>query len=103
MSQYAPFTSRTVIGRWRWRRPGDESGEIVAAVRQVGLHDDARLELGELWLAQQLAEQLQREVLRVVVLHVEVHERPAFAGEAQQRPDAALGLLEHRPRAPSGS
>ena len=63
-------------------------------VLQVGLDDDAGLELCELVLVEQLAEQLQREVLDVVVLHVEVHEGPAGLRPPQYRAQTRLGLRQ---------
>ena len=72
-------------------RPGDEVGEVVAGVAQVGLDHDAGRHVGELVLGQQVAEQRQREVLGVVVLHVEVHVGVAVAGHPQDRADALLG------------
>src|SRR5581483_8935307 len=75
----------------------DEVGEIVAAVGRIRLYDDPGFEIGEVRLAQQLAEQLQRDVLHVVVLHVEVHERAAPARQLEQRPDACLRRVETEP------
>ena len=76
------------------RRPGDQVGEVVAAVAQVGLDDDAGVEVGELVLAEQVPEQPEREVLGVGVLHVEVDGGASVAGEAEQGPQPLRGLTE---------
>ena len=73
------------------RRPGDEVGQVVAAVAEVRLDHDARGQVGELVLGQQVAEERERQVLGVVVLHVDVDERAALAGEPQDRPQPLLG------------
>ncbi len=55
-------------------RERDETLERRHRVRQVGLQDDARLEVVELRLRQQAREQLDRQVEVAVLLHVEVDE-----------------------------
>ena len=75
-------------------RECDQIGQVVAGVLEVGLDDDARVDVGELVLGQQLAEQLQGEVLGVVVLHVEVDVGAPVAGQPQEGAEAGLGLRE---------
>ena len=75
-------------------RPGDELREVVARVLQVGLDHDAGVDVRELGLVEQLAEELEREVLDLVVLHVEVDERVALGREPQQRSQPPLRLRE---------
>ncbi len=67
----------------------DEVRQIVAAVLRIRLDDDAGLEVDMFRLGEELAEQLQGQVLRVVVLHVEVHERTV-----RGRRDGAAGESE---------
>jgi hypothetical protein len=66
-------------------RPRDEGLEVAVRVLQVRLDHDADLEVGELGLVEEVGEQFERQILDVVVLHVEVHEPAARARPAQQR------------------
>ena len=76
------------------RREGDQVGQVVAGVLEVGLDHHAGVEVGELGLLQQLPEQLEGEVLDVVVLGVEVHEGAAGHRLAEDGPQPGLGLVE---------
>ena len=59
---------------------------------QVGLDDDAGVEVGELGLARaDRANSSQGEVLDVVVLHVEPDQRPCSRRTLEDRPQPALG------------
>ena len=74
-------------------RPLDQVGEIAVRVLEVGLQDDAGLHILELRLVEQLAEELQRQVLDVVVLHVEIDER-VLARPPKDRAQALLCLRQ---------
>ena len=74
------------------RREGDEVGQVVAGVLEVGLDHGARLQLGELVLTDEIAEQLEGDVLGVVVLHVEVDVGAAVARPPQDRAQPGLGV-----------
>ena len=76
------------------RGEGDQVGQVVAGVLQVGLDDDAGVEGGEFGLLQQLPEQLEGEVLDVVVLGIEVDEGAPGYGLTEDGPQPGLGLVE---------
>ena len=83
-----------------------EFGQVrqgVEGIRQVGLQDDACLEVDELRLAEQLGEQAHREVEVVVFLHVQVDEDlvGAARGSLVQRAQALLRRTRS-PRYPTG-
>ena len=63
-------------------------------VLQVGLDDDAGVDVGEVGLGEQLAEQLEGDVLGVVLLHVEVDERAAVAASRRIGPEPFLGVVQ---------
>ena len=76
------------------RRPGDDAGQVVDRILQVGLDDDAGVQRGKPGSSSSSREQPQRQVLDVVVLHVEVHERATFGRGGEDRPQSRLGLCD---------
>ena len=76
------------------RRPGDHVGEVVVGVLQVRLHDHTGLEPVERGLADELAEQLQRQVLDVVVLHVEEDARAGVGSPLENGAQPGLCLRQ---------
>ncbi len=82
-------------------RPGHEVLEVVEAVLQVGLEDGPELrpvrEGGP-----QATDQLDGQVLRVVLLHVEEERRPELARPLADRSQAIQGLRQARLRGERG-
>ncbi len=94
-SQYAPLTSRTTSGEARGvrARPGLHDVERLRRVAQVGLQDDPGARpVGELGLGEQLEDELDDRLARVVGLHVDVQVRAEVLGGAQQLAQARAGV-----------
>ena len=75
-------------------RPIQQLLQISRSVLQIGLDGDADVgPVAELWLGEDLAEDAQGRVFEGELLHVEIHERPVFPGQRQDRTQATADDL----------
>ena len=72
----------------------DDRFEVVPRLLQIRLQRDPSVQGGELVLQKEAAEQLQGDVFRLLVLHVEVHERALVPRPAQDRSQSIRRLID---------
>ncbi len=76
-------------------RPRQQFFEIVARILEIRLDDEAGVvEIGKLRFVEQRLEQVERQVLHRVALHVEIDERAEFPGALEERPQPAFQVEE---------
>ena len=81
-------------------RPLLETLEGTERIGQVGLKDDSGLVTAHIRLVEDRGEHRDRQVEVLVILHVEVQERPVVASEAVERQERAHAMVDDLLEAP---